>query len=75
MHIYCTQPTTDLADNEKILSLHHAFLNHGVNTLSHLCFITVGKRSVDVPVTCSDGFFHRLCDFSWGRLTNTDDVK
>lgn len=57
-----------LANNEKILSLNSAILDHGPDSLSHLGLVLVDKCSINVPVTCWDGCFHRLCDLAWGRL-------
>lgn len=45
------RPTAHLADNEKILSLDHAVLDHGVNALSHLRLVLVDISSINVPVT------------------------
>lgn len=64
-----TRLSTHLTDDEEILPSHHAILDHGLNTFSHLCLILVDKRSVDVPVTGWNGRFHRFCDFAWGRLS------
>lgn len=60
--------TTHLANYEKILSLDDATLDHGVNTLSHLCLVLVDVRSIDVPVTRRDCCFHSFCNLTSGRL-------
>lgn len=44
-------PTTHLANNEKILSLDHAILDHGLNALAHLDLVLVDIRPINVPVT------------------------
>lgn len=70
-----TSPTAHLANNEKILPLDHAILDHGMDALSHLRLVLVDKRSINVPVTRWDGRFHRRCDLAGGRLTHTRMVN
>lgn len=60
---------THLADDEKILPLHHAVLDHGLDALPHLGLVAVEERPVDVPVAGRDGYFHRFCDLTGSGLT------
>lgn len=72
MHMHITAPTTHFANNEKILSLDHAVLDHGLDPLSHLPLVLVDIRSINVPVTRWDGSFYCLCDLARGRLAERE---
>ena len=61
--------------DEEFLPLHNPLLEHLLQSLPDLHFIAVDERTVNVPVSGPDGFFHGRCNQSLFRKPSSKEMK